>query len=1034
MTDPETANRTYVGPMTPELVEQILIKEKPDALLPTMGGQTALNLTKSLAEDGILEKHGVELIGAKLDAINKAEDRQLFKEAMEKIGLKTPPSGTANTWDEAIKIADYIGSFPLIIRPAFTLGGSGGGIAYNMEEFKTIVTSGLNASSTTQVLIEKSLLGWKEYELEVMRDLADNVVIVCSIENLDPMGVHTGDSITIAPAQTLTDKEYQRLRDASVDIIREIGVECGGSNVQMAVNPEDGELMIIEMNPRVSRSSALASKATGFPIAKMAAKLAVGCTLDGIPNDITLKTPASFEPSIDYVITKIPRFAFEKFPGSDPILTTQMKSVGEAMAVGRTWQESFNKALRSLETGLSGWGLNPKDGDMQGDIEAIKEALSVPNPSRVVAIHEAFMAGMTAEEIHKITAFDPWFLRQMDDLFQTEQWLKSLNSLSDLDTQDWSEVKRRGFSDIQIARAFKVTEGEVRKARVSLGVTPSMKRVDTCAAEFEASTPYMYSSYDGNDEVDATDEKKILILGGGPNRIGQGIEFDYCCCHAAFALKDAGYETIMLNSNPETVSTDYDTSDRLYFEPLTVEDVLNVVEAERPEGIIVQFGGQTPLSLATRLEKALTDNPIPAASGNGNCRILGTPPDSIDAAEDRERWQAILNELEILQPPGGVARSESEALVAANNIGYPVMVRPSFVLGGRAMEIVTSDADLKRYLRTAVEVDPEKPVLVDKYLSNATELDVDALCDAEGNVVISGILEHIEQAGVHSGDSACSIPTQTIPESSLATIREWTPKVAKRLGVIGLINIQYAVIPDGTVYIIEANPRASRTVPFVAKAIGHPIAKYASLIMAGATLKELNFTEEVKLNHVAVKEAVLPFDKFPGADTLLGPEMRSTGEVMGIDRDFNVAYAKAQIAAGQRLPTSGKVFISVRDSDKPAILDVAKQFHELGMTVVATGGTAKTIEAAGVPVTVAPKIHEGRPHIGDMLRDGDISLMIVTSSGDEADMKDGREIRRTAVGLKVPLVTTVAGAKATCSAVRVLQEGALTMQPLQDFF
>jgi carbamoyl-phosphate synthase large subunit len=766
----------------------------------------------------------------------------------------------------------------------------------------------------------------------------------------------------------------------------------------------------------------------------MAAKLAVGCTLDGIPNDITLKTPASFEPSIDYVITKIPRFAFEKFPGSDPILTTQMKSVGEAMAVGRTWQESFNKALRSLETGLSGWGLNPKDGDMQGDIEAIKEALSVPNPSRVVAIHEAFMAGMTAEEIHKITAFDPWFLRQMDDLFQTEQWLKSLNSLSDLDTQDWSEVKRRGFSDIQIARAFKVTEGEVRKARVSLGVTPSMKRVDTCAAEFEASTPYMYSSYDGNDEVDATDEKKILILGGGPNRIGQGIEFDYCCCHAAFALKDAGYETIMLNSNPETVSTDYDTSDRLYFEPLTVEDVLNVVEAERPEGIIVQFGGQTPLSLATRLEKALTDNPIPAASGNGNCRILGTPPDSIDAAEDRERWQAILNELEILQPPGGVARSESEALVAANNIGYPVMVRPSFVLGGRAMEIVTSDADLKRYIRTAVEVDPEKPVLVDKYLSNATELDVDALCDAEGNVVISGILEHIEQAGVHSGDSACSIPTQTIPESSLATIRDWTPKVAKRLGVIGLINIQYAVIPDGTVYIIEANPRASRTVPFVAKAIGHPIAKYASLIMAGATLKELNFTEEVKLNHVAVKEAVLPFDKFPGADTLLGPEMRSTGEVMGIDRDFNVAYAKAQIAAGQRLPTSGKVFISVRDSDKPAILDVAKQFHELGMTVVATGGTAKTIEAAGVPVTVAPKIHEGRPHIGDMLRDGDISLMIVTSSGDEADMKDGREIRRTAVGLKVPLVTTVAGAKATCSAVRVLQEGALTMQPLQDFF
>ena len=1034
MTDPETANRTYVGPMTPETVEEIIIKEKPDALLPTMGGQTALNLTKALAEEGVLDKHGVELIGAKLDAINKAEDRQLFKEAMEKIGLKTPPSGTANSWDEAVKIADDIGSFPLIIRPAFTLGGSGGGIAYNMEEYKTIVTSGLNASTTTQVLIEKSLLGWKEYELEVMRDLADNVVIVCSIENLDPMGVHTGDSITIAPAQTLTDKEYQRLRDASVDIIREIGVECGGSNVQMAVNPADGELMIIEMNPRVSRSSALASKATGFPIAKMAAKLAVGCTLDGIPNDITLKTPASFEPSIDYVITKIPRFAFEKFPGSEPVLTTQMKSVGEAMAVGRTWQESFNKALRSLETGLNGWGLNAKDGEMQGDVDALKEAMKVPNPTRVVAIHEAFMAGMTAEEIRKITDFDPWFLRQMEDLFETENWLKSLSGVADLDTQDWSEVKRRGFSDIQIARALKITEGEVRKARVAHGVKVSMKRVDTCAAEFEAETPYMYSSYDGNDEVEATDKPKILILGGGPNRIGQGIEFDYCCCHAAFSLKEAGYETIMLNSNPETVSTDYDTSDRLYFEPLTVEDVLNVVEAERPEGIIVQFGGQTPLSLASRLEKALKDDPIPAASGNGNCKILGTPPDSIDAAEDRERWQAILEELYILQPPGGVARSEAEALVAANNIGYPVMVRPSFVLGGRAMEIVSSDKDLKRYITTAVEVDPEKPVLVDKYLNNATELDVDALCDKDGNVVIAGIMEHIEQAGVHSGDSACSIPTQTIPESSLATIRDWTPKVAKRLGVVGLINIQYAVIPDGTVYIIEANPRASRTVPFVAKAIGHPLAKYASLVMSGKTLKEVGFTEEVDLKHVAVKEAVLPFDKFPGADTLLGPEMRSTGEVMGIDKDFTKAYAKAQIAAGQRLPTSGKVFISVRDSDKPAVVEVAKQFADMGITVVATGGTAKTIEAAGIDVKVAPKIHEGRPHIGDMLRDGEISLMVVTSSGDEADMRDGREIRRTAVGLKVPLVTTIAGAKATAAAVGVLQEGKLDMAPLQDFF
>merc|ERR1719409_1906604 len=914
---------------------------------------------------------------------------------------------------------------------AFTLGGSGGGIAYNMAEFENIVKGGLDASATSQVLIEQSLLGWKEYALEVMRDLADNVVIVCSIENFDPMGVHTGDSITIAPAQTLTDKEYQRLRDASLAIIREIGVECGGSNVQMAINPVDGELMIIEMNPRVSRSSALASKATGFPIAKMAAKMALGSTMDGIPNDITMKTPAAFEPSIDYVVTKIPRFAFEKFPGAEPILTTQMKSVGEAMAMGRTWQESFNKALRSLETGLSGWGLNKNDGFMQNDPELIKERLVVPSPERVVALHEAFMSGMSEDEIVRLTTMDPWFIRQLGDLYQTECWLQSLSSMDDLSVEDWTQVKRRGYSDVQISRAFPgTTEADVRQKRKSLGVIAAMKRVDTCAAEFESDTPYMYSSYDGNCEAKPTNARKILILGGGPNRIGQGIEFDYCCCHAAFALSDAGYETIMLNSNPETVSTDYDTSDRLYFEPLTVEDVLNVCETERPEGIIVQFGGQTPLSLATRLEAALKANPIQAASGNGFTKILGTPPDSIDAAEDRERWIDILDELQILQPPGGVARSEDEALVVAEKLGYPVMVRPSYVLGGRAMEIVGSNADLKRYIRTAVQVDPDRPVLVDKYLQNATEIDCDALCDTAGNVVIGGIMEHIEQAGVHSGDSACSLPTQTIPESALATIRDWTPKLARRLGVVGLINIQYAVAPDGTPYIIEANPRASRTVPFVAKAIGHPLAKYASLVMAGKTLPEIGFTEEVKLNHVAVKEAVLPFDKFPGADTILGPEMRSTGEVMGIDRDFTVAYAKAQIAAGQRLPTSGKVFISVRDSDKPAIVDVAKQFHELGMTVVATGGTAKTIEAAGVPVEVAPKIHEGRPHIGDMLLDGDISLMVVTSSGDEADMKDGRQIRRTAVGLKVPLVTTIAGAKATCSAVKVLQEGALTMHQM----
>ncbi len=1034
MTDPETASRTYVTPMTPASVEQIIAREKPDALLPTMGGQTALNLTKTLAETGVLDKYGVELIGAKLDAINKAEDRQLFKDAMTKIGLSTPTSDTCSTWEEAKATAAMIGTFPLIIRPAFTLGGSGGGIAYNMDEFENIVKGGLDASATSQVLVEQSLLGWKEYELEVMRDLADNVVIVCSIENFDPMGVHTGDSITIAPAQTLTDKEYQRLRDASVAIIREIGVECGGSNVQMAVNPVDGQVMIIEMNPRVSRSSALASKATGFPIAKMAAKLAVGCTLDGIPNDITLKTPASFEPSIDYVVTKIPRFAFEKFPGAKPVLTTQMKSVGEAMAMGRTWQESFQKAFRSLETGFAGWGLHKKDGFMKGDVAAIREGLIIPSPERIVTIHEAFLAGFTEEEIVKLTAMDPWFIRQLGDLFQTECWLKELKSIDDISEQDWFEIKKRGYSDKQLGLCFGMSDMQVRKVRTGKGCKPSMKRVDTCAAEFVADTPYMYSSYDGNDESEPTNARKILILGGGPNRIGQGIEFDYCCCHAAFALNDAGYETIMLNSNPETVSTDYDTSDRLYFEPLTVEDVLNVCETERPEGIIVQFGGQTPLSLATELEAALNANPIPAASGNGFTKILGTPPDSIDAAEDRERWIEILDELNIRQPPGGVARSEAEALVVAERLGYPVMVRPSYVLGGRAMEIVGSTADLKRYINTAVEVDPERPVLVDKYLQNATELDCDAICDKDGNVVICGIMEHIEQAGVHSGDSACSLPTQTIPESALATIREWTPKLARRLGVIGLINVQYAVTPDGEPYIIEANPRASRTVPFVAKAIGHPIAKYASLVMSGKTLKEINFTEEVKLNHVAVKEAVLPFDKFPGADTLLGPEMRSTGEVMGIDADFSRAYCKAQLAAGQRLPAKGNVFISVRDGDKEAVSEIARDLVAMKYTVLSTGGTASHLEKAGVPVTRVKKVHEGRPHIGDMLRNGEIGMMVVTSSGDAQDLVDGREIRRTAVGLKIPMVTTIAGAKATVGAVRVLQQDDLKMDALQDFF
>lgn len=1031
MTDPGTADRTYVGPMTPELVEQILEKEKPDAILPTMGGQTGLNLAKALSEQGILDKYGVELIGAKLESINKAEDRELFAAAMDKLNLKMAASRIATTMEEAMKAQEEIGKFPLIIRPAFTLGGTGGGIAYNMDEFKEIVSAGLAASMTTQVQIEQSLLGWKEYELEVMRDLADNVVIICSIENVDPMGVHTGDSITVAPAQTLTDKEYQRLRDAAVSIIREMGVECGGSNVQMAINPEDGAMVIIEMNPRVSRSSALASKATGFPIAKMAAKLACGNTLDMIPNDITKKTPASFEPSIDYVVTKIPRFAFEKFPGAEPVLSTQMKSVGEAMAIGRTFQDSFQKALRSLETGLDGWSL-PR-GWKRLAPDRVVYNLRVPGPERMIVLKQAFEDGVTEEEIIEYTAMDPWFIAQLAELHQVETWLRGRN-LSELTPTDFHQLKTRGFSDAQIARSIGVDQLEVRAARLSAGVEPSFKRVDTCAAEFEAATPYMYSSYDGDCECNPTTNKKVLILGGGPNRIGQGIEFDYCCCHASFALREAGYETIMMNSNPETVSTDYDTSSRLYFEPLTVEDVLNVVEKERPDGIIVQFGGQTPLKLATPLAKWLNDNPIPAASGCGNVAIWGTQPESIDAAEDRDLWMSLLNKLNILQPPGGVATDEKGALDIAGKLGYPVMIRPSFVLGGRAMEIVYSDDDIKRYIETAVEVDPDRPVLVDKYLDRADELDVDALADKDGNVVICGIMQHIEQAGVHSGDSACSIPPQTISERCLDVIRDWTPKIARELNVCGLINIQYA-IQDNEVYIIEANPRASRTVPFVAKAIGHPLAKYASLIMSGKTLPELGFTEEVKLNHVAVKEAVLPFEKFSGADTLLGPEMRSTGEVMGLDTSFAKAYAKAAIAAGLRLPESGNVFISVMDKHKDDMVPIAKELYKLGYGILATKHTAAHLQENGVEgVQEVLKIQEGRPNAGDMLKNGEIQMMYVTSTGDEADVRDGRDLRRLALGAKVPLITTVAGAKATTQALEGLRDGSLEQIPLQDYF
>ncbi|CAI5479203.1 unnamed protein product, partial [Closterium sp. Yama58-4] len=962
MTDPGTADRTYVAPMTPELVEQVIANERPDALLPTMGGQTALNLAVALSERGTLDKYGVELIGAKLDAINKAEDRDLFKRAMDKLGIKSPKSGTANTLQECFEIAKYIGDYPMIIRPAFTLGGSGGGIAYNEEEFETICKAGLSASATSQVLIDKSLLGWKEYELEVMRDLADNVVIICSIENIDPMGVHTGDSITVAPAQTLTDKEYQRLRDYSVAIIREIGVECGGSNVQFAINPKDGEVVVIEMNPRVSRSSALASKATGFPIAKMAAKLSVGYTLDRIPNDITKKTPASFEPSIDYVVTKIPRFAFEKFPGSEPTLTTQMKSVGEAMAIGRTFQESFQKALRSLETGHWGWGCEPVK-QLEWSLDDLKYSMRVPNPDRMYAIYAAMKRGMSQRQVQQLTSMDPWYLSQMGELLEVEDFMGKLDgNLRALTKDDMQQIKRRGYSDRQIAYALKTTEEEVRSFRLELGVVPAFKRVDTCAAEFEAMTPYQYSSYDEENEGQPDAERKVLILGGGPNRIGQGIEFDYCCCHASFALQAAGFETIMMNSNPETVSTDYDTSNRLYFEPLTVEDVINVINLERPDGVIVQFGGQTPLKLAVPIQKYLENTQLQAASGSGPVRIWGTSPDSIDAAEDRKRFEAMLNELGINQPPGGIARSEEDALAVAKRVGYPVVVRPSYVLGGRAMEIVYNDEALQKYLVTAVEVDPERPVLVDKYLANATELDVDCLADSTGAVTIGGIMEHIEQAGVHSGDSACSLPTQSISEEALATIRDWTTRLARKLNVVGLMNCQYAVMPTGEVYIIEANPRASRTVPFVAKAIGHPLAKYASLIMAGKTLKELGFDKEVIPNHVSVKEAVLPFDKFPGCDVLLGPEMRSTGEVMGLDATFEKAFLKAQVAANQRLPTGGSVFVSLNDLTKESGVEVAKSFVELGFKILATEGTANVLENAGIEVERVLKLHEGRPH------------------------------------------------------------------------
>jgi carbamoyl-phosphate synthase large subunit len=1026
MTDPETADRTYIEPLTPELVERVIERERPDVLLPTMGGQTALNIAVALSKNGVLERYGVELIGAKLEAIEMAEDRKLFKEAMERIGVGVCPSGLAETMDEARDIAKRIGSFPMIIRPAYTLGGTGGGIAYNQEEFETITRSGLDASPVSQILIEQSLLGWKEYELEVMRDLADNVVIICSIENLDPMGVHTGDSITVAPAQTLTDKEYQRLRDASIKIIREIGVETGGSNIQFAVNPDTGEVIVIEMNPRVSRSSALASKATGFPIAKFAAKLAVGYTLDEIPNDITQKTPASFEPTIDYVVTKIPRFAFEKFPGSTPTLTTQMKSVGEAMAIGRTFQESFQKALRSLETGRAGWGCDLKE--TLPSLYEIRAKLRTPHPERIFELRHAMQLGLTIDEIYQLTGIDPWFLRQLEGLLKTEKFLKR-TPLQQMDAAQMLAVKRQGFSDRQIAYATGTHEDDVRVYRKGLGVIPVYKTVDTCAAEFEAYTPYYYSTYEVEDEVLASDRPKVMILGGGPNRIGQGIEFDYCCCHASFALQDDGFETIMVNSNPETVSTDYDTSDRLYFEPLTKEDVLNIIEAENPVGVIIQFGGQTPLKLAVPLQTYL------ANQGDGadavQTKIWGTSPDSIDTAEDRERFEAILRELDILQPPNGIARSYDEALKVAQAIDYPVVVRPSYVLGGRAMEIVYSDNDLERYMTYAVQVEPDHPILIDKFLENAVEVDVDAIADHTGQVVIGGIMEHIEQAGIHSGDSACSLPTISLPDEALATIRDWTVKLAKRLNVIGLMNIQFAVKGD-QVYILEANPRASRTVPFVSKAIGHPLAKLAARVMSGKSLVELGFTKEVIPGHIAVKEAVLPFEKFSGTDTLLGPEMRSTGEVMGIDVDFGKAFAKAELAASQRLPLEGTVFISMNDRDKAAVIPVAQELSDLGFKLVATSGTQKILMDAGLTVEPVLKIHEGRPNIEDAIKNSEIQLIINTPVGSTAQ-EDDRSIRRTALAYKVPIITTIAGARATASAIRSLQEKPLEVKSIQEY-
>ena len=1041
MTDPEMADRTYIEPLTPEVVAQVVAAERPDALLPTMGGQTALNLAVNLAENGVLERYGVELIGASPEAIRKAEDRQLFKEAMGRIGVKVCPSGIAANLLEAEAVARQIGSYPLIIRPAFTLGGSGGGIAYNTDDLLNIARSGLEASPVRQILIEQSLLGWKEYELEVMRDQADNAVVVCSIENLDPMGVHTGDSITVAPAQTLTDREYQRLRDQALAIMREVGVETGGSNVQFAVNPADGTLVVIEMNPRVSRSSALASKATGFPIAKMAARLAVGYTLPEILNDITGKTPACFEPSIDYVVTKVPRFAFEKFPGAQPVLTTSMRSVGEVMAIGRCFEESLQKALRGLEIGRDGWGCDGS-AELPVDPAAMAVRLRTPTPERVFQLRQALEQGFGQDRLQELTGIDPWFLAKLGRLLHLERQHLRGRKLQDLDGHTILTLKQHGYSDRQIAWATGSGELEVRRWRQRLGIDVVFKTVDTCAAEFASTTPYHYSTYEAAGawlqedgamerqppatEVLQDTRRKVLILGGGPNRIGQGIEFDYCCCHASFSLREQGWVTVMHNSNPETVSTDYDTSDRLYFEPLTLEDLLNVIEAERPAGVIVQFGGQTPLKLAMPLLRWLES---PAGQRTGTA-IWGTSPKSIDAAEDREGFEQLLRPLAIRQPNNGLARSEAEALAVAERIGYPVVVRPSYVLGGRAMELVHNRSELSHYVRHAVQVEPDHPVLIDQYLDHAIEVDVDALVDGQGHSVIAGILEHIEPAGIHSGDSACCLPSINLGAAALHTIRQWTHTLARALQVVGLMNVQFAVQGD-QVFILEANPRASRTVPFVAKACGYPLAKLAARLMAGETLDQVGLTEEPHVPMQAVKEAVLPFKRFPGSDSLLGPEMRSTGESMGSAPSFAMAYAKAELGAGEELPRQGTVFLSTHDRDKPGLVPIAQRLAELGLELVATQGTATHLRNSGLVVTTVLKVHEGRPNIEDLIRSGAVQLIINTPIGRQAT-HDDRYLRRAAIDYAVPAVTTLAAARAVSEAIAALQQREPTIAALQD--